>query len=204
MKRTKKLQILVLISALCAIFAVESKGQSSVEVNLNVSSEIQSGLNSPDIQSELELGYRNRFYHIKNDLYLFGKVAGFYQLDSISLQLTQASDATQYDYSRYGGSVVTGFFLEGQVLNAELGFGLTRHQVAQNKTQEGLLPPGRPSTAPDRIEESFNTFDVNLALMYSVINSFDVRFGFRLQSPLDQNQLNNHRFSPSLGLIHTF
>lgn len=204
MKTTKKLQILVFISAICLTFTVESRSQNSIEVNLNVSSEIQSGFYSPDIQSELELGYRNRFYHLKNDLYLFGKVAGFYQLDSMSFQLTQASDATQYDYDRYGGSLITGFFLEGPVLNAELGFGVTRHQVVQNKTQEGMLPHGRLSMSPDRIKESFNTFDLNLALMYSVMDSFDVRFGLRLQSPLDQNQLNNYRFSPSLGLLHTF
>lgn len=204
MKKTKKLRVAVLISAMCLAFAVESRSQNSVEVNLNVSTDIQGGLYSPDIQSELELGYRNRFYHIKNGLYLFGKIAGFYQMDSISFQLTQASDATQYDYNRYGGSLLTGFFFEGPVLNAELGFGITQHQVVRNKIQEGLLPPGRPSTAPDRIEESFNSFDLNLGLMYTVINSLDVRFSVRLQSPLNQNRLNNHRFSPSLGLLYNF
>ena len=204
MTSSKKLQILIFITAICLAFTVEARSQHSVEINLNVSTEMQSGLYSPDIQSELELGYRNIFYHIKNDLYLFGKVAGFYQLDNLSRQYSHATDVPQYDYNRYGGSINTGFFLKGPVLNAELGFGLSTHQVIQNKTQEGMLPPGTSPSSPNRIKESFNTFDVNLALMYSVMDLFDIRLGLRLQSPLDQKQLNNHRISPSFGLLYVF
>jgi len=67
-----------------------------------------------------------------------------------------------------------------------------------------MLPPGTSPTTPDRIRESFNTFDVNLALMHSVMDLFDIRLGLRLQSPLGQEQLNNHRISPSLGMLYVF
>ena len=76
--------VMLVIVAICCSFTGIAYGQNSIELNLNVSSEINSGYHSPNLQTELELAYKNQLYHVKNDLYLFGMVAGFFQPDFLS------------------------------------------------------------------------------------------------------------------------
>lgn len=204
MKTPQKLKILIVLTAFCSTFAVESKSQSSVDINLNVSSEMQSDVSSPDLQSVLELGYSNRVLQVNNQLYLYGRVAGFYQLENLSRYYSHALDAPQYDYNRYGGSVSTGFLVEGSIVDASFGIGITHHRVIQNKTQEGMLPIGSASTSPDQLKGNFNTFDINIAFMRSVMDLVDIQLGMRIQSPLDQNRYNNYRISPSIGVQYAF
>lgn len=181
-----------------------SNGQSVAELNFNISSELDSGLHSPDVQSELELAYKNRFYHVKNDLYLFGRIGGFYQVNPLSGSRSHAEDATQYDYQRFGGSAATGFFLDRSAVGAELGFGLSAHRVILNRTRIGMLPPGTTTTSPERITEWFNTFDTQFALVFNLLDPVEARLSLRIQAPLDDNEYNNARVSPSFGLQYGF
>jgi hypothetical protein len=204
MKSHQMLKVLMVLTTICLTFAEESKSQSSVDISLNVSTEMQSDVSSPDLQSELEIGYSNKFFQLNDNMYIYGKVAGFYQLENLSRNYSQALDAPQYDYNRYGGSFATGLLAKGAVINASFGIGLTHHRVVQNKTQEGMLPPGSTSTSPDQIKGSFNTFDINIALSRSILSNIDLQMGLRVQSPIDQNRYNNHRVSPRIGLQYSF
>ena len=203
--RDRQLLLFIIPIFTITFFLTESvKAQSSVGLNMNFSTTIDNDFNSPNFGTEIELTYQNKFLHIKNGLYVFGRTSAFYQPKAFSGQINFATDVAQYDRFRYGGSVATGFYLIGPILHAELGVGISRHFIELNKIQSGM-PPGIDvdfTPSPDRKSQQFNTFDFNFALGHEFTDSFLVRLAFRIQTPLKQDS--NHRLSPSLGMMYNF
>lgn len=197
---------MLILYTFIAIFGAVSvtSAQQAVELNVNISTEFRSTINSPTVQSEIELGYKHRVYRIKNQLFLYGKASGFMQIDPLTWSATETLDASQYDYRRFGGSAIGGLSLQQGIVTPELEFGVTTHRVVLDRMSTGLLPPGTEPTSPEQITGWFYTFDTRFTLGLSLSNSINGRFSLRVQAPLNESEYNNPRLSPTLGLEYLF
>lgn len=152
-------------------------------------------------------GFRIRLnlVHLKRNLFLFGRVGIFYQPKSFAGNKIHTTDAPQYDCIGYGGTIQAGFFLNGPILNAELGAGLSRYFVHLNRTEIGFPPPApypfKP--APRKVFRSYSLFAVSFGISHDISDLLYVRASISIQGSMGQKNAGEH-LRPAIGLGYRF
>ena len=203
--RGLNISIVSLVIMVSFLVPTSANGQQSLSLNLYSSTPLISTANSNDIGTEIRLTYQYHFVHIKKSLYLFGKISAFYQPKSFKGNVVYATDIAHYDRYRYGGSVGAGFYLKGNLLNADLGVDLSRNIVRLNKISNGMPPPinFNFTPAPNKISRFYSMFGVTFALSHAIIKSFLIRASISIQTSIGRHNAGEY-FTPGAGLVYKF
>lgn len=177
-------------------------GQQSIKVGISTSRALVENTN--DFGTEVGLLYQHQLLHIKSDLYLFGSAGLFWQPTSWEGNGIYATDVPQYDRTRYGGSIGTGLFLNGTLLNARLGIQFSQHVAQLDKAASGMPPAtGDYSPAPEHFTRSYSLLGGSFQLEYNFSESLFINTVIAVETNLD-SQHHFVFFRPSFGLGYRF